>query len=72
MLLPELESAFRYVLEDDKLTLHFTSSRAKDVSYIVSVYDDSMKLTGGHETIYQELTLERIEQKQEACLGPGR
>ncbi len=72
MLLPESEYAFRYVLEDDKLTLHFASSRAKDVSYIVSVCDNSMKLTGGRETIVQELILKRIEQKQEACLGPGR
>lgn len=61
MLLPETEYAFRYVLEDDRLTLHFASSRAKDVSYIVSVYDDSMKLTGGRETINQEMILERTE-----------
>ena len=61
MLLPESEYAFRYVLENDRLTLHFASSRAKDVSYIVSVYDDSMKLTGGRETINQEMILERIE-----------
>ena len=61
MLLPESEYAFRYVLEDDKLTLHFASSRAKDVAYTVRIYDDSMQLTGGRETINQEMILERTE-----------
>lgn len=61
MILPESEYEFRYVLEDDKLTLDFASSRAKDAEYTVSIDEDSMKLTGGEEAIVQEIILQRTE-----------
>ena len=61
MLLPESEYEFRYVLEDDKLTLDFASSRAKDAEYTVSIDEDSMKLTGGEEAMVQEIILQRTE-----------
>lgn len=61
MLLPESEYEFRYVLKDDKLTLDFASSRAKDAEYTVSIDEDSMKLTGGEEAMVQEIILQRTE-----------
>ena len=61
MLLPESEYEFRYVLEDNKLTLDFASSRAKDAEYTVSIDEDSMKLTGGEEAMVQEIILQRTE-----------
>ena len=61
MILPESEYEFRYVLEDNKLTLDFASSRAKDAEYTVSIDEDSMKLTGGVEAMVQEIILQRTE-----------
>ena len=61
MILPESEYEFRYVLEDNKLTLDFASSRAKDAEYTVSIDEDSMKLTGGEEAMVQEIILQRTE-----------
>ena len=61
MILPESEYEFRYVLEDDKLTLDFVSKRAKDAEYTVSIDEDSMKLTGGEKVMVQEIILQRTE-----------
>lgn len=61
MILPESEYEFQYALEDDKLTLDFASSRAKDAEYTVDLTEDSMKLTAGEEEMVQEIILQRTE-----------
>ncbi len=61
MILPESEYEFQYTLEDDKLTLDFASSRAKDAEYTVDLTEDSMKLTAGEEEMVQEIILQRTE-----------
>lgn len=60
MLLPTASYDFHYILSDDHLDIDFASSRARDLSYTISLDADTLQLTSGTGTKTVAISLQRV------------